>query len=210
MPIEELRALVARRIARLNAEPGRRGRTGGKSRIEAPRDGIAARAPAVARLPGQRLEDARRVWVPASVDRFGPITVNDRTHGGPEPCWKLLTRHRQGKGIFGCDPDDFSLPGVVMDADRRGILLGRQPREARDHSDAAGGRTAAADRTALCRKIEEGPAAQNLLSRRETAKMLAKVPAPETHGTPDAVHPSVIRMPPSPVRASRGPSPWPS
>lgn len=200
VPIEELRAIAARHIARLDAEPGRRGRTGGKSRIEALRDGIAARVLPPACLRGQALEDARRVWVPASVDRFGQITVNGWTYGDNDSCWKLLTRHKQDRVIFGYDPDDFSVPGVVMDADCRIILRGMQPREAGDYTDAAGARKAAAEAKALRRKIEEGFAAHDLLSRREAQKMLAKVLAPEPHGAPDAVHPSVIRMLPLPVR----------
>ena len=185
--IDEARAIIAREVARHNAEPGRRGQgMNGRSYQQVFEDGFASR---IKRTASQRqLYLAGLIYTPVSVDRWGRVTVDNHTYGGPETQDALLPYHKRDKILLGRDPDNLAAPALAWNADNELICEGIEAIQRRGYGSVDGIRDAARNRSAARKASRRAAELNDYASDEELRAALAAIPTPDGPKLPtDAV-----------------------
>lgn len=189
VPIETVRAVLAREIGRHNREAGRRSQGArGRSYEAVLRDGLAEREALgrPVRCPtADQLYLAGLIWKPVSVDRYGRVAANGWTYGGPETQEALIRFHGTGRQVLlGRDPDDFSAPAIAYDDAGDLICRDIQPVKRGAYGSADGIRDAARNRKAAREAVKAAAVANDYLDddayARATAALYASAEADET------------------------------
>jgi putative transposase len=186
VPVETLRAVLAREVARHNAEPGRRSQGAqGRSYDQVFEELMARRVP--------RVMTARQEWLaglfykPAAVDRWGRVTLNGWTYGGIATQDKLIRWHKREPLLIGRDPEDFSQPAIAYAREGDGYRLiceGIEPVKPHDYNSVEGIREAARNCKAIREATKAALAAKRFLSDAEMKAALARLDAPEGAAPP--------------------------
>lgn len=175
VPVETALAVIAREVARHNREIGRKSQGArGRSYEQVFRDSLASR---IIRKPtAAQLYLAGLIYTPASVDRFGRLTVDTWTYGSQETQAKLLPWHGKGQVLLGRDPDDFAAPAMVFGP--KGNLLCRSVPAVQKgvYGGVDGKRDAARNRKLAREAVAAAEAANNYLADAEFAAMLGDLP----------------------------------
>lgn len=180
VPIDKVRSVLRREIARHNCETGRRSQGArGRSYEQVFRDGLAER---VTRKPTARqLYLSGLIWKPVAVDGDGRVHVNDCTYGGPDTQDALLRYRGKGKRILlGRDPDDFSAPAMAYDEDGHKICEGIEAVKIGKYGSVDGIREAARNRKAARVAAAQAEAANDYMGKKEFEAAMAALDA-QTH-----------------------------
>ena len=182
------RAVITREVHRYNNETGRRGQgMRGRSYQAAFMAGLAQR---VRRQPTARqLYLAGLIYTPVKVDRWGRVTLDLHTYGGPETQDDLLPYHKSGQAILlGRDPDDFTAPALAWNADNELICESITAVTRGAYGSVDGVRDAARNRKAARDAINAAALANNYLSNADFDAAMAAIPTPDgPMPAPDAV-----------------------
>lgn len=171
--IETARRIIAREIARYNAETGRAAQGArGRSYDQMFVDGIEGR---ILRRPTARQSYlAGLIYKPVAVDREGRVKVDGWTYGGPLTQDALLAWHGNGKRILlGCDPNDLAQPALAFDEGGNLIAEGIAAIERGAYGSKDGIRDAARLRKAARQATAQADEAQDYLTDMELREALA-------------------------------------
>jgi len=113
-----------------------------------------------------------------SVDRFGQMTVDNWTYGGPDTQEALLRYHGKGPILLGRNPDDLIAPALAWNAEGDLICEGIAPVLAGARGSVDGSRDAARNRKAARDAVAAGVAGAGYLSDMRLAATLAAIPTP--------------------------------
>lgn len=183
VPLAVVESVVRREVDRHNRETGRTGQGArGRSYEQMFSAGLQGR---VLRKPtAQQLYYAGLTYTPASVDRYGRVSVDTWTYGGPETQDELLRWHNRGQILVGRDPDDFSAPAVAFDEAGRLICKGIMPVKTGVYDSVEGAREAAKNRKVTRSRVAQAEEANGYLSDAEFAAALTDLAAPEADDAP--------------------------
>ncbi len=175
VPIDVVRAVVQREVDRRNREPGRWSQGACGRSYEAVFE--AAMAQRIRRqATARQLYLAGLIYTPAAVDRWGRVTLDGWTYGGPETQEALRRHHGAGRRVLvGRDLADFSAPALAFDEGGRLICEGIEPVKAGAYGSADGIRDAARNRKAARDAVA---AANDYLSEAAYAAAVADLPGP--------------------------------
>jgi putative transposase len=189
VPFKDAAKIIAREVARHNAKVGRRGQgMAGRSYQEAFEAGLKLRIPRKA--TARQLYLAGLIYTPASVDRWGRVTVAGWTYGGPDTQEDLLPYHHAKEQVLvGRNPDDLAAPVLAWNAEIHLICEGIEPVIAGDYGSVDGAREAARSRKAARDAVRKAEEALNLLPDARYAEILAAIPTPPA---PAPVTPAVV------------------
>jgi putative transposase len=185
VPVEMLRAVIDREVARYNAEPGRRSQGARSRSYDQVFDELLAR-----RVP--RVMTARQEWLaglfykPAAVDRWGRVTLNGWTYGDHGTQDVLIRWHGKQPLLIGRDPEDFSQPAIAYARDGDGYRLvceGIKPVKRHAYTSVEGIREAARNRKAIRAASKAALATGRFLSDAEMRAAWAELGTPE--GAPE-------------------------
>lgn len=171
--IETARRIIAREIARYNAETGRAAQGAqGRSYDQVFADGVEGR---ILRRPTARQSYlAGLIYKPVAVDREGRVKVDGWTYGGPLTQDALLAWHGNGKRILlGCDPNDLAQPALAFDEGGNLIAEGIAAIERGAYGSKDGIRDAARLRKAARQATAQADEAQDYLTDMELREALA-------------------------------------
>lgn len=186
VPVETLRAVLTREVARHNAETGRRSQGAkGRSYDQVFEELMARRVP--------RIMTARQEWLaglfykPAAVDRWGRVTLNGWTYGGIATQDKLIRWHKREPLLIGRDPEDFSQPAIAYAREGEGYRLvceGIEPVKQHVYNSVEGIREAAQNRKTIREASKAALAAERFLSDAEMKAAMAALGTPEVATEP--------------------------
>jgi putative transposase len=180
-------AVIRREVQRHNREAGRRAQGAcGRSYEEVFHHGLALRGQTrpVRKPTAAQLYHASLIYTPASVDRWGRVTVDTWTYGGPETQDALLRWHGKGQILIGRDPDNFKAPAVAFDENGRLICRNIEPVEAGVYDSVEGAVQAAKYRKAARATVARANEAIDFLSDAELAAALADLGGDTPEDTP--------------------------
>jgi putative transposase len=183
VPLALAESVIAREIDRHNAETNRRSQGArGRSYQQVFEAGLAKR---IKRKASQyQLYLAGLIYQPVTVDKWGRITVDTWTYGGPETQADLLPYHGKGRAVLlGRDPDDFSAPAIAFDADGRLICEGIAHVKRGAYGSKDGIREAAKNRKAARDATTAAEAANGYLDDAAFAAALADLAGPYSPAT---------------------------
>lgn len=188
VPFEVAEAVIRREIERHNHETGRRSQGAhGRSYDEVFQAGLVGRFKRKATRYQLRL--ASMIYTPVAVDRWGRVTVDTWTYGGPETQADLLPFFGKGRVLLGRNPDDFSEAAMAFDEDGRLICDGIEPVNKGAYDSKDGVREAARNGKAARDAVAQAEAANDYLNDAEFAAALADLDAykPEESAPEDVV-----------------------
>lgn len=178
VPLALAERVIAREIARHNAEAGRRGQGArGRSYAQMFQDGLAERI--VSKPTRAQLYYASLVYTPASVDRWGRVHIDNWTYGGPETQQDLKQWHGKGQILIGRDPDNFNSPAVAFNDLGELICKGIEPVKAHVYDSVNGAREAAKNNKAARAAVAAAEAANQYLDDVAFRSVQADLPTPE-------------------------------
>ena len=178
IPFAKVQAVLAREVARHNAEAGRNSQgANGRSYHDVFKASLSTR---IERRPTARqLYLASLIYKPVSVNRAGQIIVDQWVYGDPMTQADLLPYHGKGtKILLGRNPDDLSAPAIAFNADGRLICQGIAHVERGAYDSVDGIRTAARNKKAARDATTKADIANNYLTDKEFADALAALDTP--------------------------------
>ncbi|PKP70249.1 MAG: hypothetical protein CVT82_07010 [Alphaproteobacteria bacterium HGW-Alphaproteobacteria-4] len=188
VPMATAEAVIAREIARHNREAGRASQGARGRSYEAHFRALLAER--TLRKPSkEQLYYAGLIYSAAAVDRFGRITIETWTYGGPATQAQLLPWHGKGRVLIGRDPDDFEAPAVAFDEAGRLICKGIEPVKPGAYNSVEGASAGAKNRKAARVAVAQAADANDYLDDASFAAALAAL------GTADeAIPPAAAKV----------------
>jgi len=185
VPLATAEAVIAREVARHNREEGRTGQGARGRSYEAHFRALLAER--TLRKPSkEQLYYAGLIYTPAAVDRFGRITVETWTYGGPATQARLLPWHGKALVLIGRDPDDFEAPAVAFDENGHLICKGIEPVKPGVYDSVEGAREASKNRKAARVAVTAAEEANGYLDDGAFAAALAALGATDEAAPPAA------------------------
>jgi putative transposase len=172
LTLDKANRLIAREIARYNAEPGRRSQgANGRSYDQHFADDLAKQ---IRRVMTERQGYlAGLIYSPAAVDRVGQITAEGTIYGGPSTQAALIPYHGDRQRVLlGRDPDDLAAPALAFDENGDLICEGIECIRRGAYNSIEGIRTAERNRKAASRAIRRAEDANEYLTNAELVAAL--------------------------------------